>query len=152
MIGGLVGLIVFATFYLTTGVNTFALVVLGLGLAVFLLGMVLSRVFLMLIELASNAGNILSYLRLFAVGLSAALVANLATDLGFAIGHTLPVIGPILGIIVGLAVHIIAITLTIIGHTLQPLRLNYVEFFKNFGFYDESGRPYQPFRLLGGKS
>jgi V/A-type H+-transporting ATPase subunit I len=105
----------------------------------------------MLIELPSNGGNILSYLRIFAVGLSSALVANLATDLGFALGKTLPVIGPILGILVGLAVHLIAIALTIIGHTLQPLRLNYVEFFTKFGFYDESGRPYNPFRLLGGK-
>ena len=152
MIGGLVGLIVFATFYLTSGVNTFSLVVLGLGLAIFFAGMFLSGVYLMLIELASNAGNILSYLRLFAVGLSAALVANLATGLGFAISDTLPIIGPILGILVGLTVHLIAIALTIIGHTLQPLRLNYVEFFTKFGFYEESGRPYNPFRLLGGKS
>jgi V/A-type H+/Na+-transporting ATPase subunit I len=105
----------------------------------------------MLIELVSNGGAILSYLRLFAVGLSSALVANLATDLGFAIGKSLPVIGPILGIVVGLAVHLLALALTIIGHALQPLRLNYVEFFTKFGFYDESGRPYKPFRLLGGK-
>ncbi|MCA9837534.1 MAG: hypothetical protein KC422_11475 [Trueperaceae bacterium] len=151
MLGGLGGLVIFAWAYLTGNVNGFILFILFAGLAVFLVGMLMSRVFLMLIELASNAGNILSYLRLFAVGLSAALVANLATDLGFAIGGTLPVIGPILGILVGLAVHLIAIALTIIGHTLQPLRLNYVEFFTKFGFYDESGRPYQPFRLLGGK-
>ena len=106
----------------------------------------------MLIELVSNGGAILSYLRLFAVGLSAAIVANLATDLGWAIGGTLPIIGPLLGIVVGLAVHLIAMALTIIGHTLQPLRLHYVEFFTKFGFYDENGRPYKPFRLLGGKA
>ena len=152
MIGGLVGLIVFATAYLMNNVTPLVTGILIAGFGVFFLGMILSRVFLMLIEIASNAGNILSYLRLFAVGLSAALVANLATDLGFAIGGTLPIIGPILGILVALAVHFIAITLTIIGHTLQPLRLNYVEFFTKFGFYDENGRAYAPFRLLGGKS
>lgn len=151
MIGGLVGLIVFAWGYLSGNISPLVIAVLIAGLAVFLVGMVLSRVFLMLIELASNAGNILSYLRLFAVGLSAALVANLATDLGFAVSGALPVVGPLLGIAVGLTVHLIAIALTIIGHTLQPLRLNYVEFFTKFGFYDESGRPYQPFRLIGGK-
>ena len=151
MIGGLTGLIVFAYAFLQGDVTPLALTLLFVGLGVFLLGMILSRVFLMLIELASNAGNILSYLRLFAVGLSAALVANLATQLGFALGGSLPVVGPILGIVVALAVHLLAIALTIIGHTLQPLRLNYVEFFTKFGFYDESGRPYQPFRLLGGK-
>lgn len=151
MIGGLSGLIVFSYAFLQGGVTPLASAILVIGLVVFLVGMVMSRVFLMLIELASNAGNILSYLRLFAVGLSAALVANLSTDLGFALGGTLPIIGPILGIVVGLAVHLLALALTIIGHTLQPLRLNYVEFFTKFGFYDESGRPYQPFRLIGGK-
>jgi V/A-type H+/Na+-transporting ATPase subunit I len=151
MLGGLIGLIVFAWGYLTNNLNGGVMAVLWIGLGVFLLGMIMSRVFLMLIELPSNGGNILSYLRIFAVGLSSALVANLATDLGFALGKTLPIIGPILGILVGLAVHLIAIALTIIGHTLQPLRLNYVEFFTKFGFYDESGRPYNPFRLLGGK-
>jgi V/A-type H+-transporting ATPase subunit I len=151
MLGGLIGLIVFAWGYLTNNINGGVMAVLWIGLGVFLLGMIMSRVFLMLIELPSNGGNILSYLRIFAVGLSSALVANLATDLGFALGKTLPIIGPILGIVVGLAVHLIAIALTIIGHTLQPLRLNYVEFFTKFGFYDESGRSYNPFRLLGGK-
>jgi V/A-type H+-transporting ATPase subunit I len=107
---------------------------------------------LMLVELISNSGNILSYLRLFAVGLSAALVAALATNLGFAVSGTLPIIGPILGIVVALLVHLIALALTMIGHTLQPLRLQYVEFFTKFGFYEASGRPYQPFKLLGGKS
>ena len=152
MIGGLVGLIVFSWGFLTENTGPVVMGILIAGLVIFVIGLLLSRVFLMIIELASNAGNILSYLRLFAVGLSAALVANLATDLGFAIGHTLPIIGPILGIIVGLSVHLIALALTIIGHTLQPLRLNYVEFFTKFGFYEESGRPYNPFRLLGGKS
>ena len=152
MIGGLVGLIVFAAAFLMQNVTPLVTGILIAGFVIFFLGMIMSRVFLMLIEIASNAGNILSYLRLFAVGLSAALVANLATGLGFALGDTLPIIGPILGILVALAVHFIAITLTIIGHTLQPLRLNYVEFFTKFGFYDESGRPYAPFRLLGGRS
>ena len=152
MIGGLVGLIVFSYGYLTNNINPIITGILIGGMVIFLLGMVLSRVFLMIIELASNAGAILSYLRLFAVGLSAALVANLATDLGFAISGFAPIIGPIIGIVVALAVHTIAIALTIIGHTLQPLRLNYVEFFTKFGYYDESGRAYSPFRLLGGKS
>ena len=152
MFSGLLALVIFATAFLT---GTGGPVVTGLviaGLAVFVIATVLARIPLMLLEIFSNSGHILSYLRLFAVGLSAALVANLATDLGFAVGGTLPIIGPILGILIGLLVHLIAIALTIIGHTLQPLRLHYVEFFTKFGFYDESGRPYRPFRLLGGKS
>ncbi len=152
MFVGLASMVLFATAMLTENLNPVVLGAVGIGLGVFLLCTVLAKMPLMLVELISNSGNILSYLRLFAVGLSAALVANLATNLGFAIAGTLPVIGPILGIVAGLTVHLVALALTIIGHTLQPLRLQYVEFFTKFGFYEASGRPYQPFKFLGGKS
>ncbi|NLG08076.1 MAG: hypothetical protein GX560_02300 [Deinococcales bacterium] len=151
MAAGLVGVVLFAWAFLSGALSTPMLVVVGALLALFLVCVVVAGLPLMLVELISNSGNILSYLRLFAVGLSAALVANLATDLGFALGGVLPVIGPVLGILVAAAVHLTALTLTIIGHTLQPLRLQYVEFFTKFGFYDETGRPYRPFKLLGGK-
>ncbi|HEX7003268.1 MAG TPA: V-type ATPase 116kDa subunit family protein [Trueperaceae bacterium] len=154
MVSGLIALVVFATAFLTGALGTAVWIVVIAGLAVFLLSVFLAGIPLMIIELISNSGNILSYLRLFAVGLSAALIANLATDIGFAIAGALPVpvVGALLGIIVALAVHLIAVALTIIGHTLQPLRLQYVEFFTKFGFYDANGRPYKPFRLLGGKA
>ncbi len=152
MFSGLLALVIFATAFLTGNINPVVTGLVLTGLLIFVVATVLARMPLMLLEIFSNSGHILSYLRIFAVGLSAALVANLATDLGFAIGGSLPIIGPILGILVGLSVHLIAIALTIIGHTLQPLRLQYVEFFTKFGFYDESGRPYRPFRLLGGNS
>jgi V/A-type H+-transporting ATPase subunit I len=154
MMAGLIALVTFATAYLTDSLGGAVWAVVIAGFAVFLLGVLLSGVALMLVELISNSGNILSYLRLFAVGISAALVANLATDIGFAIAGAIPVpvVGALLGIIIALTVHFVAVTLTIIGHTLQPLRLQYVEFFTKFGFYDANGRPYKPFRLLGGKA
>lgn len=152
MFSGIFAVVVFATGFLTDNINTFVAAFTTLGLAIFLLSVYMSGVVLMLVEIISNSGNILSYLRIFAVGLSAALVANLATNLGFAISGTAPIIGPILGIIAALIVHLLTVTLTLIGHTMQPLRLQYVEFFTKFGFYEESGRPYNPFRLLGGKA
>ena len=154
MFGGLTAIVVFAYAFLTDSLagNSFVGFIAILGFALFILGMIFARLPLMLVELISNSGNILSYLRLFAVGLSAALVANLATQLGFAIAGVAPIVGPVLGILVALAVHTLAIALTIIGHTLQPLRLHYVEFFTKFGFYDENGTPYRPFRFLGGKA
>jgi V/A-type H+/Na+-transporting ATPase subunit I len=152
MFAGIAALVIFGAAFLTDGLNPVVNGIVAVGFAVFLVCAVLARMPLMLIELISNSGNILSYLRIFAVGLSAALVAKLATNLGFAVSGTLPIIGPILGIAVALLVHLIALALTMIGHTLQPLRLQYVEFFTKFGFYEASGRPYQPFKLLGGKS
>lgn len=151
MAAGLLGIVIFSWAFLNGALGGAVQVTVLILMLVFLVCTVLAKMPLMLVELISNSGNILSYLRLFAVGLSAALVANLVTDLGFAVSGTLPVIGPILGIVLGAAVHLTAITLTIIGHTLQPLRLQYVEFFTKFGYYDESGRPYRPFKLLGGK-
>jgi V/A-type H+/Na+-transporting ATPase subunit I len=152
MFTGLVALVIFATAFLTDNINPVVNGIVIVGLAVFLVCVVLARMPMMLIELVSNGGNMLSYLRLFAVGLAAALVAKLATQLGFAISDSLPIIGPILGIVIGVFVHMLALVLKIIGYTLQPLRLHYVEFFTKFGFYEASGRPYQPFKLLGGKS
>lgn len=154
MFSGLVGVVTFATAYLNGAIGGGVLTVVGVLLAVFLLGVILSRMPLMLVELISNSGHILSYLRLFAVGLSAALIANLGTDTGFAVNEAIavPVLGEILGILVAVTINLLAVVLTIVGHTLQPLRLQYVEFFTKFGFYDESGRAYTPFRLFGGKA
>ena len=152
MFAGVASLVIFTAAFLTDNVNPVLNGVVGIGFVVFLVCMVLARMPLMLIEIVSNGGNILSYLRIFAVGLAAALVAKLATQLGFALADSLPVIGPVLGILVGVFVHLLALVLKIIGYTLQPLRLQYVEFYTKFGFYEASGRPYQPFKLLGGKS
>jgi V/A-type H+-transporting ATPase subunit I len=152
MFAGISALVIFASAFLTDNINPVVNGVVGIGFVVFFISMVLAKMPLMLIELVSNGGNILSYLRIFAVGLAAALVAKLATQLGFALADTLPIIGPILGIVVGVFVHLLALVLKVIGYTLQPLRLQYVEFYTKFGFYEASGRPYQPFKLLGGKS
>lgn len=151
---GLLGLVLFAWGFLNDALSPGVLVTCAVLLGVFVVGLVISGLPLMLVELISNSGHILSYLRLFAVGLSAALVANLSTGLGMAITNALdiPVLGGLIGIAVALTVHLLAIALTIIGHTLQPLRLQYVEFFTKFGFYEHPGRAYKPFRLLGGKA
>lgn len=154
MAAGLTAITLFAWAFLSGNLGTPVYIAVAIGMALFLVGVVVAGMPLMLVELISNSGHILSYLRLFAVGLSAALVANLATDLGFAIagGIPVPVLGALLGIIVALIVHTLAIALTIIGHTLQPLRLQYVEFFTKFGFYEHPGRAYKPFGLSGGKA
>jgi len=152
MFAGISALVIFASAFLSDNLNPVVNGVVGVGFVIFFISVVLAKMPLMLIELVSNGGNILSYLRIFAVGLAAALVAKLATQLGFALADTLPIIGPILGILVGVFVHLLALVLKVIGYTLQPLRLQYVEFYTKFGFYEASGRPYQPFKLLGGKS
>lgn len=157
MFAGLLGVVVFAVAFLGSDGGALppsAMILSAALMVVFAAGVVLSGIPLMLVELISNAGNILSYLRLFAVGLSAALVANLGTAAGFATNEAIPVplLGELIGISVAVLINGLAVILTIVGHTLQPLRLQYVEFFTKFGFYESSGRPYTPFRLTGGKA
>ncbi|MEX2500943.1 MAG: V-type ATPase 116kDa subunit family protein [Trueperaceae bacterium] len=154
MVSGLSGIVIFATAFLNDGLGPAVYALSGTLLAVFLLAAVVARMPLMLVEVISNSGNILSYLRLFAVGLSAALVANLGVDAGFALNGAIsvPVLGELLGILVAVLINMTAVILTLVGHTLQPLRLQYVEFFTKFGFYETSGRAYKPFRLHGGKA
>ncbi|MBB6098268.1 V/A-type H+-transporting ATPase subunit I [Deinobacterium chartae] len=155
MLGGLIGLILMSiTFLQAGGFGALADVsnpvnwAMYVAFAVFLLGVVLSGVPMMLMEIISNGGNLLSYSRLFAVGLASAVLAKLASDAGWSLYEQLGIIGAVLGLIVGLLIHVLAVAFTIIGHVLQPLRLNYVEFLTKTGFYDESGRRYTPFRRL----
>ncbi len=142
---GLIGVILIAYAYRNPGSSPVFYYVGGALLLAFLACIVLSGVQMMIIEIISNGGNILSYLRLYAVGLSSAILANLATDTGWNLGASIGVIGILLGVLVAALIHLFAIVFTIIGHVLQPLRLHYAEFFTKFGFYEESGRPYRPF-------
>ncbi len=152
MLGGLVGLILLA--YVSKAGREFGalgnfgnplVIVMLVGFAVFILGVIMSRAFLMIIEILSNGGNIISFTRLFAVGVSAAILANLATDVGWSLGGVLPVIGPILGILLGLIVHTFLFALTILGHVMQPIRLMWVEYLNPTGFYQDNGVRYNPF-------
>lgn len=154
MLGGMAGLVLLSYTFLGNGSDFGALAsmenpinwVMYLGFAVFLVGMVQSKVWLMVIEILSQGGNIISFSRLFAVGLASAILANLATDLGWGLYESMGVLGAVLGIVVSLLIHAIAIALTLIGHVMQPLRLHYVEFLNPTGFYTETGPRYNPFR------
>jgi V/A-type H+-transporting ATPase subunit I len=105
---------------------------------------------LMIAELPSKGGQILSYIRIYAVGVAGALLASLANQVGFALAAKLGIIGSILGFLIGAVILLAIIAITTLGHVLQPVRLLWIEFGTNFGFYDESGRPYRPFKSVKG--
>jgi V/A-type H+/Na+-transporting ATPase subunit I len=112
---------------------------------VFVLGTLAKKTLIMALEIPTNFGNILSYLRLYAVGLSGAVLANLATDMGWSLGNSIGgPFGVIAAVLAATVTHLLFIAFTIIGHILTPLRLHYVEFFTKFGYYDHSGRAYRP--------
>ncbi|MBR9699545.1 V-type ATP synthase subunit I [Candidatus Woesearchaeota archaeon] len=95
-----------------------------------------------LVEIPSIFGNILSYLRLMAIGLSSvglALVINDQAAPLFAAGGLGYVWGALL-LIVG---HIINIGIGMLGSFLHSLRLHYVELFSKF--YKGGGIRFKPF-------
>ncbi len=97
------------------------------------------------IEIFGAVGNILSYARLFAIGLSAAYLAYAAN----LIGRT---IGGVTGFLVAaLVIHPLFFALGLISPIMQPFRLQVVEFLTKFKYHDYPGKQYKPLKTIGGK-
>jgi len=147
---GLLGLVAFAYSFQTGKLGAITTPILIVGLIVFALGVVLARSPLMIAELPGKGGQILSYIRIYAVGVAGAVLYDLANQVGFGLSHSLGFVGILIGLILGLVLVIFIIAVTILGHVLQPIRLLWIEFATNFGFFEESGRPYRPFKSVRG--
>ena len=89
-------------------------------------------------------GDVLSYLRLYALGLAGGMLGKAFNDIAFMVrgdgSFLLLWIPCILILIVG---HALNLAMCCLGAFVHPLRLNFLEFFKNSG-YDGKGRPYKP--------
>ena len=87
-------------------------------------------------------GDVLSYLRLYALGLAGAKLGEAFNAIGVqALGDGgARWIAFILIVVIG---HMLNIAMCILGAFVHPLRLNFLEFFKNSG-YEGSGRKYKP--------
>ncbi|GGM94528.1 ATP synthase subunit I [Thermus composti] len=144
-LGGLVGVLALAASYLGNLQAGWLSGLMYLGFAVFLVAVLMSRIWLMIPEIFTQAGHILSHIRIYAVGAAGGILAGLLTDVGFALAERFGLIGVLLGIAVAGLLHLLILALTTLGHMLQPIRLIWVEFFTKFGFYEENGRPYRPF-------
>lgn len=91
------------------------------------------------IEMIGLVGNVLSYLRIAAIGLSSVYLALVAGEIAGVIGSM------IVGGLIAVLLHALNLALGAFSPTIQSLRLHYVEFFRNF--YEGGGRLYEPFRL-----
>ena len=91
-------------------------------------------------------GDVLSYLRLYALGLAGSMLGLAFNSIGMMIvgdgGSALLWIPAVLVFIVG---HVLNIAMAALGAFVHPLRLNFLEFFKNSG-YEASGRKYNPLK------
>jgi len=91
-------------------------------------------------------GDVLSYLRLYALGLAGGMLGNAFNSLGTTLlGIDVPgvnILGCVLILVFG---HVLNLAMCCLGAFVHPLRLNFLEFFKNSG-YEGAGRVYDPLR------
>ncbi len=90
-------------------------------------------------------GDLLSYIRLFALGLSGGILAGVFNDLAFGLSPDIPVVKYIVAAIILLIGHSINLFMSALSAFVHPLRLTFVEFYKNAGF-EGGGREFRPFK------
>jgi V/A-type H+-transporting ATPase subunit I len=91
-------------------------------------------------------GDVLSYVRLFALGLSGGILANVFNSMAIGMKPDNPVAGFIVMALIFVIGHALNIFMNILGAIVHPMRLTFVEFFKNAG-YTGGGTEYKPFKL-----
>ncbi len=90
------------------------------------------------LELLKTMGNIISYVRIMAIGFSSVLLAVVANKLGGMAGNVM------VGILVAGLLHAFNLLLGVFAPSVHSLRLHYVEFFSKF--LDLGGRRFEPWR------
>jgi V/A-type H+-transporting ATPase subunit I len=95
-------------------------------------------------------GDLLSYARLFGLGIGTSAIATVMNQLAaMVLGAAGPVIGLPLALIIIVLGHSFNLTLGILSGTIHSARLHFVETFKNF--FTGGGVEYKPFKIEGGK-
>ena len=90
-------------------------------------------------------GDVLSYVRLYALGLAGGMLGGAFNDLGLMVLGENPTwqwVGFVLILLIG---HLLNVAMSALGAFVHPLRLTFVEYFKNSG-YEGKGVAYQPFK------
>ena len=89
-------------------------------------------------------GDLLSYIRLFALGVSSAILGFVFNELAMSLKPDHFIFGPIVMLIILIFGHGITIFMASLGAFVHPIRLTFVEFYKNAGFTG-GGKRYTPF-------
>ena len=119
--------------FMSVGIASTIIGIVLLSLSVGCLGIVMGP-----IEFIGLIGNVLSYLRIAALGLASVYLAKVANEMAGMLGNL------VVGTIIAILIHSLNLVLGMFSPTIHSLRLHYVEFFRKF--YEGGGRPYEPFR------
>ncbi len=93
--------------------------------------------------------DVLSYLRLFALGIATVYMAQTFNMLAADISKGLPWVGWLAAALVLIAGHAVNLGLGVMGGVIHGLRLNFLEWYR--WSFEGDGLPYKAFRLGGGK-
>lgn len=91
-------------------------------------------------------GDLLSYIRLFALGLTGGVLGSVFNQLAMEMSPDVPVVHELVMLIILLFGHGINLGLCMISSFVHPMRLTFVEYFKNADF-EGNGKEYQPFQV-----
>lgn len=90
-------------------------------------------------------GDVLSYIRLYALGLAGGMLGGAFNNLGSMVLGTNPTWEWLPFTVILLFGHVLNILMSCLGAFVHPLRLNFVEYFKNSG-YEGKGLKYNPLK------
>ncbi len=96
-----------------------------------------------LLHVPSILSNVLSYIRIFALGLSGVGIAITFNSIAAPSWNSGTAMGYVMALLIGVLGHLLNIFLGILGPTMHSLRLHYVEWMTKF--YIGGGVPYRPF-------
>ncbi|MGB5990020.1 MAG: V-type ATPase 116kDa subunit family protein [Marinifilaceae bacterium] len=92
-------------------------------------------------------GDILSYIRLFALGISSSVLGLVFNDIAVNMSGDTPVVSQLVMVLILVFGHGINIFMAGLGSFVHPMRLTFVEFYKNAGFTGGS-KKYIPFQKI----
>lgn len=93
-------------------------------------------------------GDVLSYARIFGLGLSSAIIAHVVNILAMTVKDSAPVVGWILAALLLFVGHSFNFAMAFIGSVVHPARLQFLEYFDKF--FEGGGEPYSPLRRTKG--
>jgi V/A-type H+-transporting ATPase subunit I len=91
-------------------------------------------------------GDVLSYIRLFALGLSSATLGYVVNTIALSALSLPPVIGELCFLAILLFGHGLNFGISTLSAFVHPIRLTFVEFYKNAGFAG-GGQPFKPYKF-----
>ena len=97
-----------------------------------------------LYDITSIFGDMLSYIRLFGLGTTGGILAFVINSIGMNFS-TIPYVGWVLTVVFLIFGHLAVMGLSCLGAFVHPVRLTFVEFYKNAGFIG-GGREFNPLR------